>query len=146
MKIYLFGLTLLIGVVLSLHLSMNAQVGSILKNPKAGNAIFWTIGGITAILIGLTSWDTSVFGALKEVPVWLLTAGVMGAALVFGIAWIIPQIGAGTAFVVMIAGQVITGMVLSHFGVLGSPVEPISLMKVLGVLLLIGGAALVTFK
>lgn len=146
MKMYLIGLTLVIGAVLSLHLSMNAQVGAILNNPKMGNAVFWTIGGVTAIIIGLTSWDAAVVGGLKEVPLWLLTAGALGAALVFGIAWIIPQVGAGTAFVVMIAGQVITGMVLSHYGVLGSPVEPINAMKVLGVLLLIGGAALVTFK
>ena len=146
MKIYLFLLTLVIGVVLSLHLSMNSQVGVILKNPRMGNALFWTIGGLTAILIGLTSWDAEALARLRDVPLWLLTAGAMGAALVFGIAWVIPQIGAGTAFVLLIAGQVITGLVLSHFGVLGSPVEQINLMKVLGVLLLIGGAALVTFK
>lgn len=146
MKIYLILLTLVIGVVLSLHLSMNAQVGAILKNPRMGNAIFWTIGGITAIIIGLTSWDAEVFTMLKEVPVWLLTAGAMGAALVFGIAWVIPQIGAGTAFVLLIAGQVITGMVFSHFGILGSPVEPMTMLHALGVLLLIAGASLVTFN
>ncbi|MEQ9441451.1 MAG: DMT family transporter [Cyclobacteriaceae bacterium] len=145
MKIYLFAIMLLIGVVLTLHLTMNAQVGVILKNPKMGNAIFWTIGGITAIMIGFSSWDSEVFLRLKEVPLWLLTAGIMGAALVFGIAWTIPQIGAGPAFVLLIAGQVITGMVFSHFGLLGSPVEPLSLMKILGVLLLIGGVSIVTF-
>lgn len=146
MKIYLISLTLFIGVILSIHLSMNAQVGDILKNPKMGNAIFWSIGAIAAIIIGLTAWDPAVFGALKSVPIWLLTAGAMGAALVFGIAWVIPQLGAGTTFVLMIAGQVITGIVLSHFGMLGSAVEPISFMKVVGVALLIGGAAIVTFN
>lgn len=135
---------LLIGIVLALHLTMNAQVGVILKNPKMGNAIFWTIGGITAIIIGLTSWDIDVFTRLKDVPIWLLTAGAMGAALVFGIAWTMPQIGAGPAFVLMIAGQVITGMAFSHYGVLGSPIEPISLMKIFGALLLIGGVGIVT--
>lgn len=145
MKIYLFVVMLIIGVVLALHLTMNAQVGVILKNAKMGNAIFWTIGGITAIMIGLTSWDAEVFTRLKDVPFWLLTAGVMGAALVFGIAWVMPQIGAGPAFVLMIAGQVITGLVVSHYGIMGSPVEPISLMKILGALLLIGGVGIVTF-
>jgi bacterial/archaeal transporter family-2 protein len=145
MKVYLFGLMLFIGVILTLHLTMNAQVGVIIKNSKVGNAIFWTIGAITAIIIGLLSKDIEAFSRLKEVPFWLLTAGVMGAALVFGIAWTIPQIGAGAAFVLMIAGQVITGMVCSHYGLLGSPVEPISLVKVMGSLLLIAGAGIVTF-
>lgn len=145
MKVYLIGLMLLIGFVLTLHLAMNAQVGVIVKNSKMGNAIFWTIGAITALLIGATAWEPSVFSRLKEVPVWLLAAGAMGAALVFGIAWTIPQIGAGTAFMLMIAGQVITGMVFSHYGILGSPVEPVSFIKVVGALLLIAGAGIVTF-
>ncbi len=144
MKIYLLALMLFIGVILSLHLTMNAQVGAIIKNSKMGNALFWTIGAITALIIGATAWDSTVFTRLKDVPLWLLTAGAMGAALVFGIAWTIPQIGAGSAFVLMIAGQVITGMVFSHYGLLGSPVEPVSLIKMVGALLLITGAGIVT--
>jgi len=144
MKIFLFTLMLFIGVVLSLHLTMNAQVGAIIKNPKIGNAIFWTIGAVTAICIGLISFDTEAFSRVKEVPFWLLSAGVMGAALVFGIAWTMPQIGAGAAFMLMIAGQVLTGLVISHYGAFGSPVEPISLMKVVGALLLMSGVAVVT--
>ena len=136
MKVYLIALMLLIGFVLTLHLAMNAQVGAIVKNPRMGNALFWTIGAITAILIGLTGWDSAFFSSLKQVPLWLLTAGIMGGALVFGIAWTMPQLGAGTAFVLMIAGQVISGMIFSHFGLLGSPVEPISMIKIVGVVLL----------
>ena len=145
MRMSLFILMLFIGVVLTIHLAMNAQVGVIVRNAKMGNAVFWTIGGITAILIGLTSWDADVFTRLREVPLWLLTAGIMGAALVFGIAWVMPQIGAAKGFVLLIAGQVITGLVLSHFGLLGSPVEPASVVKILGALLLIAGVSIVTF-
>ena len=144
MKIPLIALMLLIGIVLTLHLAMNSQVGIILKNQRMGNALFWTIGAVTAILIGLTGWDATVFTRLKDVPVWLLTAGIMGGALVFGIAWAMPRLGAGTAFVIMIAGQVISGLIFSHFGLLGSPVEPVSMAKIGGAVLLIAGAAIVT--
>lgn len=145
MKITFILLALLLGVVLSVHLGMNAQVGAILRNPRMGNAIFWIIGAITATVIGVTAWDPALFENLRDVPIWLLTAGAMGAALVFGIAWVIPQIGAGTFFVLLIAGQVVTGMLLSHFGVLGSPVDPITMVKLLGVGLLVAGASIVTF-
>jgi transporter family-2 protein len=144
MKVYLIALMLLIGFVLTLHLAMNAQVGSMVKNPRMGNALFWTIGAITAIIIGISGWDPAFFSNLKGVPIWLLTAGIMGGALVFGIAWAMPKLGAGTAFVLMIAGQVISGMIFSHFGLLGSPVQPVTLVKFIGVLLLTAGAAIVT--
>jgi len=134
----------LIGFVLTLHLAMNAQVGAIVKNPRMGNALFWTVGAVTAIIIGLTGWDSGFFANLKSVPLWLLTAGIMGGALVFGIAWAMPKLGAGTAFVLMIAGQVISGMIFSHYGWLGSPVQPFTLVKFIGVVLLVAGAAIVT--
>lgn len=145
MRIPFVLLALFLGVILSVHLGMNAQVGALVKNPRMGNAIFWVVGAVTAIVIGFTAWDPTVLQSLHEVPVWLFAAGAMGAALVFGIAWVIPQIGAGTFFVLLIAGQVLTGMVLSHFGLLGSPLEPITMMKVFGVLLLVAGASVVTF-
>lgn len=146
MKMAYIVLSLFLGFVLALHLAMNSEVGSIVQNPQMGNALFWIIGAGMAIIIGITNWDPVFFEAVKEVPLWLFTAGAMGGALVFGIAWVIPHIGAGPFFVLMIAGQVITGMVFSHFGILGSPVEPMTLMKVFGVLLVIGGASIVTFK
>jgi transporter family-2 protein len=144
MKLPLIALMLLIGVVLTLHLAMNAQVGAIVKNPRMANALFWVIGAVTALIIGFSGWDPEFFTKLKGVPLWLLTAGAMGGALVFGIAWAMPQLGAGTAFVLMIAGQVLSGMIFSHYGWLGSPVEPFSMIKIVGVVLLIAGAAIVT--
>lgn len=145
MRISLFFLALFLGVVLAVHLSMNAQVGVIVKNPKMANALFWTIGAATAILVATSSWDAGFFSRLKEVPTWLLMAGMIGACLVFGIAWTIPQIGAGPAFVLMVVGQILTGLICSHFGLLGSPVEHVSWTKVLGAFLLVGGASIITF-
>jgi len=144
MKVPLIALMLVIGFVLTLHLAMNAQVGAIVKNPRMANALFWIIGAAAAIIIGLTGWDPAFFSQLKQAPLWLLTAGIMGGALVFGIAWAMPKLGAGTAFVLLITGQVISGMIFSHFGLLGSPVEPISWIKAIGVILLIAGASIVT--
>jgi transporter family-2 protein len=76
----------------------------------------------------------------------LLTAGLMGACLVFGIAWLIPQIGAGRLMIALLAGQIVGGLVLSHYGWLGSPQEPVTLTRALGALVVLGGAAMVTFS
>jgi transporter family-2 protein len=68
----------------------------------------------------------------------------MGATLVFGIAWLIPQIGAQQMTVMLLTGQILSAMLLSHFGWLGSPVQPVTLTNVTGALLLIGGVFLAT--
>jgi transporter family-2 protein len=63
---------------------------------------------------------------------------------VFGIAWIIPQIGAQQMTVMLLTGQILSAMLLSHFGWLGSPVAPVSLSNIMGALLMIGGVFLAT--
>lgn len=147
MKVQFFLLTIFLGVILSVHLAMNGQVGAIMKNPRVANAIFWCIGALTALGIGISGYSAGALQPLQDVNKWLLLAGAMGACLVFAIAWILQpgRMDAGSFFVTLLAGQVITGMVLSHFGMLGQPVVSISMLKVVGVLLMLGGAAMVTF-
>jgi transporter family-2 protein len=48
----------------------------------------WDAG---ALLIGLTGWESGALGPLKNAHPLLLTAGVLGARLVFAIAWLIPR-------------------------------------------------------
>ena len=146
MKVHLFVLTMFLGVVLAVHLSMNGKVGAVLNNPRVGNALFWCIGAIGAVAIGLTGWRSDALAPLKNVDPLLLTAGLFGATLVFAIAWLIPQAGAGAVMITLIAGQVIGGLVMSHFGWLGSPVQPISLMKIVGVAVMLGGVVMATFS
>lgn len=144
MKIHLFILTILLGVVLAVHLAMNGKVGSVLQNPRVGNALFWCIGAVGAVCIGMSGWQNGALDPLRQVHPVLLTAGVLGACLVFAIAWLIPQVGAGSVMITLLAGQVIGGLLLSHFGWLGSPVQPITISKVVGVLVMIGGVVLAT--
>jgi len=146
MKTPLYVLTMLLGVVLAVHLSMNGKVGSVLNNPRVGNALFWCIGAVGALAIGLTGWQSGALGPLKDVHPLLLTAGVLGACLVFAIAWLIPQVGAGPVMITLLAGQVLGGLLMSHFGWLGSPVQPITFTKIAGVAVMIGGVVLATYS
>jgi transporter family-2 protein len=68
----------------------------------------------------------------------------MGACLVFAIAWLIPQVGAGPLMITLLAGQILGGMVMSHFGLLGSPVQPVSMINIAGAAVMVGGVLLAT--
>jgi len=138
----LLGVTFVVGLILAVHLAMNAAVGKIVGNPRMGNAIFWLIGAGMAVLIGLSGWESSFWTEARKVPVWLWSAGVIGACLVFAIAAFIPRLGAGTTNVVLLAGQVIGGVVIAHYGVLGSPIEHINPIRLLGMAIMILGASI----
>jgi transporter family-2 protein len=131
MKIQFYFFTIFLGIILAVHLAMNGKVGSALGNPRVGNAVFWCIGAATAVLIGLTGWRAGVLSGFK-------------ACLVFAIAWLLPQVGARAMFITLIAGQVLGGMILSHFGWFGSPVQRITIPNLVGAAVMIGGVVLAT--
>ena len=63
MRLYLYALTMFLGVILTVHLSMNGKVGAVIGNPRVGNALFWCIGAVMALIIGATGWQA---GALER--------------------------------------------------------------------------------
>lgn len=145
MKVALYALTIFLGVVLTVHLAMNGKVGSVIGNARVANALFWCIGALGATAIGLSGWEQGALAPLKQVNPLLLTAGLMGASLVFAIAWLIPRIGAGKLMIMLLSGQIIGGLVLSHFGWLGSPLEPVTVKRVLGAMVMMAGVLLATY-
>ena len=144
MKLQLYVLTLFLGIVLAVHLAMNGAVGAALNNPRVANALFWIIGAVMAAIIGVTGWQAGALGGLRNVHPLLLAAGAIGAWLVFGIAWLIPQIGAGPVMLGLLAGQILGGMAMSHYGWLGSPVQPVSPVNVVGAMVMVAGVLLAT--
>jgi transporter family-2 protein len=139
-----YALTIFLGIILAVHLAMNGKVGAAIGNPRVANALFWCIGALGAVLIGATGWQSGALTGVKDVHPALLTAGLMGACLVFAIAWLVPQVGASFVMIALIGGQVLGGMVLSHFGWLGSPRQPVSTINLLGAAVMIGGILLAT--
>jgi bacterial/archaeal transporter family-2 protein len=146
MKAPLLLFTIFLGIVLAVHLAMNGKVGASLNNPRVANALFWCVGALAAVIIGATGWKTGAFDGLKDVNPFLLTAGAFGACLVFAIAWLIPQVGAGAVMITLIAGQVLGGMIMSHFGWLGSPIKPVSVTNMLGAAVMVAGVLLATWN
>ena len=144
MKPSLYLLTIFLGVVLTVHLAMNGKVGAAIGNPRVANMVFWCIGAVGAIVIGLTGWQTGALSGVGQVNPLLLTAGLMGASLVFGIAWLFPRVGAANATIALLFGQIVSSLVLSHYGWLGSPTQPITMRSVLGALVMLVGVVLAT--
>ena len=72
--------------------------------------------------------------------------GLLGAFIVFVALISVQEIGASNMFVLMVAGQLATAMLMDHFAVLGLRENPISIQKLLGILLVIAGAWLVNKK
>lgn len=144
MNVTFFAFTVFLGVVLTVHLAMNGKVGAAIGNPRVANAMFWCIGALGACAIGATGWAPGALDGLSTVNPILLTAGAIGASLVFAIAWAIPRVGAFGLMMGLLAGQILSGMVLSHFGWLGSPLQKTTAINLVGAAVMVAGVVLAT--
>jgi hypothetical protein len=58
------------------------------------------------------------------VPWYVLGAGVFGLVVIAAVSYMIPRIGVAAATTTIVAGQILIGTVLDHFGLLGAAARP----------------------
>jgi bacterial/archaeal transporter family-2 protein len=83
--------------------------------------------------------------ALRE-PVWLWTGGALSLLIVLAITVGGPRIGTTATIGIVIAGNLVMASVIDHFGLFGLDEVPLGWARVLGIVLLSGGAALLLVR
>ena len=146
MKVHLFFLAIVMGGIMSVYIPMIAQSARVMGAPIMGNVPFFFIAFLSSVAIAFASGMRSgEFLKIADVPAWLFLAGVMSALIIVGATFLVPRIGTGALFVMLVTGQILAGMLINHFGLLGVPVQSINLPAALGAILVIVGAGMVTF-
>lgn len=147
MKSWMFLLPLVAGIAISLQSGVNNQLRSGVQQPLTAAFISFFTGTLTLFFLHLitkTSWPSwSTLGALSW---YQYTGGILGVMVVSFVIISVPVVGAANMFILMIAGQLFTAVLMDRFGWLGMPVQTISLSKIAGIILVITGAYLVTRK
>ena len=143
MQTILFALlTFGMGMIMSVYLPMNSSVSRYSGSPYVANFTFYLVGLAASIVIFAVFGDLRAAIKLKGVPPVLFLTGVMSNLVVLSTIFLIPRFGARKVFVFLLAGEVIMAIIVSHFGLLESPKDPITLRKLAGAVLLILGAVI----
>ena len=140
-------LALALGAIVSIYFPMIAQSAKILGSGPLANIPFFGIAFVSSIAIALSLGNRIAdLQKMNAVPFWLWTAGIMSAGLIIGSSYLIPKLGLGAFFVLMVSGQVLASMIFGYFGMFGVPATALTVGKVLGAALVIAGVYLVTFR
>jgi transporter family-2 protein len=100
------------------------------------------LGGMVAAAIPLLLMRGGALGAWHTLPWYALIAGVFGLVVVVAVSYTIPQLGVTATVVLIVTGQLITGLLIDHFGLLDAAIRPIDVSRVLGVVILFAGVYL----
>ena len=136
-------LTACVGGLIALQAPINSMLGKTVGSFQAA-FISFAIG--TVLLAGIAAVARGGFGTMGDATSlswYYLTGGILGAAYVTTVLVTVRDLGAGGVTAATIAGQLSASVVLDQFGVLGLPKDPVTVTKVLGVLLLAAGVYLI---
>lgn len=133
----------LTGALLAVQIGLNAVVGARLGHPLWGSLANFVIGtlllSLVTVALGLRVPGAAAMGA---VPAWAWIGGLFGAAYIVSSTVIGPVVGGATYLALTVAGQMLAALVIDHYGWIGFPVREISLMRIAGALLVVGGVVL----
>ncbi|KAF0214961.1 MAG: hypothetical protein FD174_4268 [Geobacteraceae bacterium] len=131
----------LAGTTVALQPSINARLAQKVGILESA-CISFAVGTLALLLVLLVTGRLNVKG-LSEAAWWEWTGGILGAVFVSTTILVVPRIGTASAMAATIAAQLLTGIILDHFGLFGFKGAPFDLKRFAGALLLLCGAALV---
>ena len=132
------------GVSLVVQQALNANLRTALASAAWSGFTSYLVGTLCMALLALALRDP-VPGAsvAARIPWWAWSGGLFGAIFIGLAILLIPQIGAATFIALLVTGQMLASLAFDHFGLLGVPVHPASLVRLAGAAFLVLGAVLV---
>ena len=79
----------------------------------------------------LTQW--------RSVPWYTLAAGIFGLVVIGAVSYMIPRVGVAASITTIVAGQLLVGTILDHYGWLGAAARPLDITRLIGLGVVLAG-------
>jgi transporter family-2 protein len=131
------------GCLVGMQPPVNARLGREIGTFQAA-AFSFLVGTVALVLIAAVSKrGIGSLGGVGKVPWWALVGGLLGAVYVTVSLVTVRTLGASGLTAVVIAGQLTIAVAIDRFGLLGIAKQPIAATRIVGLVLLVVGVALV---
>jgi transporter family-2 protein len=134
------------GAALPLQAGINAQLATWLGSPVRAAFVSFAVGTLVLLAASalvfkpLPSW-----GRIGDAPWWVWIGGALGAFYVAASIVSAPKLGAAQLIALVVAGQALVSLFVDQFGWVGFEQKDISIGRLVGVVLVGAGVALVRF-
>lgn len=129
------------GVAVAMQPSINARLAEKTGYLEAATVSF-AVGTLVLFLVSIISQQGSLRKA-AEADWWQLSGGLFGAFFVTMTIIGVPRIGTTAVLALTIVSQLVAGLVMDHYGLFGMRGIPVDFKRMLGIVLLLVGVALI---
>lgn len=133
----------LAGGATALQAPTNAKLMTAVGSPVNAAFVSFAVGTAALGIAALVMQTRPDLTAARALPWYAWIGGLYGVIFVVAATWGVPRLGVALTITLMVAGQLLVGLVLDHFGAFGQPVQPMNLGRVAGVALVIAGVVMV---
>ena len=132
------------GVSVAFQQILNANLRAHLGSPWWAGSVSYFAGLVAMLLIALIAPGPRLGESLTGTAPWISWTGGLFGAIFIGIAILmVPRLGAATTLALVVVGQMVGSLAFDHFGILGIPQQPASLIRMAGAACLMLGAVLI---
>ncbi len=136
------GLAFLAGIGIPIMAALNAGLGHRLGSAPLAASILFAVALVGSILFWSLSGAQSGVAAALNQPFTLYTGGLFVAFYVLMITWMAPRFGVGNAVFFVLLGQLVSAVLIDHFGWNGAPQVTLNPQRIVGVGLMTVGVFL----
>ena len=103
-------------------------------------AFIFTVVQLAASLPPLLAYEWPLrWNLLGQTPSWQFIGGLLGVPLLAAMAFGLGRTGTFEGFIALLVGQLGMGIMIDRFGLFNAPMNPISLNRIGGLLLVVAG-------
>jgi transporter family-2 protein len=137
-------LALCAGFGITLQTTLNGRLAKGVGGDSVAAALFsFTAGAVCLGIFSLMRGGiVASLAAIPAQPLWSLLGGLLGAGALLSYVVLAPKIGLSALLGLAIAGQIISSLVIDHFGLMGALERPVSPIKLAGAMLMLAGLAI----
>ena len=141
------SLVVVTGLTIPLQIAINKKLYEVVRSPVLATALTLSLGAILLGIVHLMGISgRGDLAAARGAPWWVWLGGVFVAFAITIQIINAKSEGGGPIVALIVAGQLASAMAVDHFGIMGMKQDPIRWWKILGALLMAGGAALLQIK
>lgn len=132
------------GISVAVQQVLNGSLRGALNSPAWAAFVSYLGGLITMVAVlvvmrePIPSWKL-----VTATPWWSWSGGILGGVFILLMILLLPSLGAATLLALVVAGQMSAAVLMDHFGTFGLAQHSVSISRLAGVALIIGGVVLI---
>ena len=132
------------GISVATQQVLNGNLRTALNSPAWAGFVSYLGGLLTmAVLLVVAREPVPSWKLVTATPWWAWSGGILDGVFMMLMILLLPSLGAATLLALVVAGQMLAGVTMDHFGLFGLAQHPVSPARLIGIALVIGGVLLI---